>query len=126
MNKLLSILIILGFISVASAEEIYLECLKDGSDQVFLEIYINLEENILLKNPLEQSHYSLLQHPGDNLEVIVQVSEKYIIANDRINGTRRTKINRHTGELTTSWITSEGTQVSIAERLTCKKIEQIF
>ena len=58
--------------SVANADETYLGCWKNGSDELVYEIDINLEQNKLWID--------------DYLNEIVLISEKYIIANGA-NGT---------------------------------------
>ena len=114
MNKLLSVLILLATISVASAEEIHLGCWKEDMDQLFLEIDIDLEQK------------KLWMRPGDYLNEIIEVSDKYIIAIGGINRTIRTTINRYTGQLDESLITKDGTPTSNLNRLNCKQLEKLF
>tara|TARA_A100001015_G_scaffold229284_1_gene259211 strand:+ start:516 stop:851 length:336 start_codon:yes stop_codon:yes gene_type:complete len=111
MKHLLSILILFGLTYNALAEEIYLGCWNDGSDELIYEIDINLEQNKLWKN--------------DHLYELDFVSDKYITANIS-SGAVRITINRYTGELTEGFIKTDGTPVEIFKRLNCKQLEQLF
>lgn len=111
MKHLLSILIFLSFISVASADETYLGCWKSGSDELLYEIDINLDQNKLWID--------------DYVYEIVLVSDKYIVT-DGQNGKGRIIINRYTGELTESLIKSDGTASEVLNRVNCKQLKQLF
>ena len=111
MKHLLSILILFGFTFTSFAEETYLGCWKDGSDELIYEIDINFEQNKLWID--------------DYVNEIVLVTEKHIVANGQ-DGTVRTTINRFTGELTESLIMSNGDASEVVNRLNCKQLEQLF
>jgi len=111
MKHLLSALIFFSLTLTSFAEETYLGCWKDGSDELVYEIDINFEQYKLWID--------------DYVNEIVLVTEKHIVANGQY-GTVRTTINRFTGELTESLIKSDGTASEVVNRLNCKQLKQLF
>ena len=110
-KHLLTILIFFSLTLISFAEETYLGCWEDGSDELVYEIDINFEQYKLWINDYQNE--------------IVLVTEKHIVANGP-NGTVRTTINRFTGELTESLNKTDGTAAEIFKRLNCKRLEQLF
>ena len=108
LKHLLSIFILLGFMSVASAEEIHLACYPSDSDILMYEIDIDIEQNKLWID--------------DRLHEITLVTDKHILAkSERVSS----KLNRYTGKLTQGLFQPDGSVKDIST-FQCKQLEQLF
>ena len=111
MKHLLSILILLGFMSVATAEEIHLEC--DYKSVMLYEVDIDLEKKQLWMNAYL---YNITLITDLNIVAIKRNSDPY----------ERITLNRYTGELSLDYLNSEESETVKNIRVYCTKLEKLF
>ena len=111
MKHLLSILIFLSFMSVATAEEIHLEC--DYKSVMLYEVDIDLEKKQLWMNAYL---YNITLITDLNIVAIKRNSDPY----------ERITLNRYTGELSLDYLNSEESETVKNIRVYCTKLEKLF
>ena len=114
MKHLLSILILLGSMSVATSEEIHLGCYYKSAESVMsYEVDIDLEKNKLWMNSY--------------LYNITLATDLNIVALHNSDPNERITLNRYTGELSLDYLSTEESEaVNNLARVYCKKLEQLF
>ena len=112
MKRLLSILIFFSFMTVATAEEIHLEC--DYKSVMLYQVDIDLEKKQLWMNDL--------------LYDITVITDLNIVAFKRNIDPpyERITLNRYTGELSLDYLNSEESETVKNIRVYCTKLEKLF
>ena len=111
MKHLLSILIFFSFMSVATAEEIHLEC--DYKSVMLYDVDIDLEKTQLWMNAYL---YNITRITDLNIVAIKRNSDPY----------ERITLNRCTGELSLDYLNSEESETVKNIRVYCTKLEKLF